>query len=68
MSAEQGVSNGSVNLSRLQLWPIVEKCWHELELDMIGRSYVRHSQIASAIITCKGGDQFVRDNELHHNV
>ena len=52
-----------------ELWAAVTKCWEKFPLDTLARAYVRHSQIASAIAQCNGGDEFVRERSgLHCNV
>ena len=69
VSREQGILKGSQVFSTDELWQSVEKCWNAFPLNTISRAYVRHSQIASALISCSGGDEFVRERGgLHHNV
>ena len=52
-----------------ELWAAVTKCWEEFPLDTTARAYVRHSQNASAIAQCNGGDEFVRERGgLHCHV
>lgn len=69
ISCEQGISKGSQVFAPDELWAAVTKCWEKFPLDTLARSYVRHSQIASAIAQCNGGDEFVRErNGLHCHV
>ena len=69
ISRMQGVTNGSRIFQPDELWAAVEKCFNEFPLDTLARLYVRHAQIVSAIASCNGGDEFVRErNGLHFNV
>ena len=69
VSGEQGITKGSQIFSLDELRAAVEKCWREISLDSLARGYVQHGQIASALIECEGGDDFVRNHGgLHHNV
>ena len=69
VSREQGVSKGSRVFSPEELWAAVEKCWKAFPLETTARSCVRHHQIASAVASCNGGDEFVRAKSgLHCNV
>ena len=61
VSREQGLSNGSQVYQPDELWAAVKKCWDEFPMDTLARSYVRHSQIASALALHKGTDNFVRE-------
>jgi len=69
VSREQGVSKNGQAFSPETLWAAVEKCWKNFPLDVLARSCVRHHQVASAIATCSGGDDFVKERGgLHCNV
>jgi hypothetical protein len=69
VSQEQVLSNNNRVYNPDDLWTAVEKRWNGFRLDVLARAYVRHSQIASAIAECQGGDEFVRERGgLHCNV
>ena len=69
ISREQGINKGSQIFTPDELWAAVKKCWHNFPLDSLARGYVRHAQMASALVACNGGDDFVRERGgLHYNV
>ena len=59
ISREQGINKGSQTFTPDELWAAVKKCWHNFPLDSLARGYVRHAQMASALVACNGGDDFV---------
>ena len=69
ISREQRINKGSQIFTPDELWVAVKKCWHNFPLDSLARGYVRHAQMASALVACNGGDDFVRERgRLHYNV
>lgn len=60
VTAEQGLSHGSLVLQGEELWTAVEKVWEQLPLDTIARAYSGHHQIVNAIAQCEGGDEFAK--------
>jgi hypothetical protein len=66
ITAEQGLSHGSHVLSQDQLWNTIKLTWESFPLDTIARSYVMHHQVVSAIASCKGSDDFLRDKSYFH--
>lgn len=66
VSAEQGITKGSVNFTYEELWDAIQNFWHALRLDRSGRAFIRHRQIASAIAHCKGSDEFVQESSSLH--
>ncbi|KAL7577336.1 hypothetical protein ACA910_002073 [Epithemia clementina (nom. ined.)] len=69
VSREQGITKGSQVFCPDELWIAVKKCWKNFPMDALARGYVRHGQMASALIACDGGDDFVRKRGgLHCNV
>ena len=69
ISRELGINKGSQIFTPDELWAAVKKCWHNFPLDSLARGYVRHAQMASALVACNGGDDFVRERGgLHYNV
>ena len=69
ISREQGINKGSQIFTLDELWAAVKKCWHNFPLDSLARGYVRHAQMASALVACNGGDDFVREHGgLHYNI
>ena len=69
ISREQGINKGSQIFTPDELWAAVKKCWHNFPLDSLARGYVRHAQMASALVACNGGDDFVRERGgLHYNI
>ena len=68
VSREQGITKGSLVFTPDELWSTVERCWRNFPLDALARACVRHSQVASAMACCNGGDDFVRARGgLHMN-
>ena len=68
VSREQGISNRSEVFTTDEIWETVEKCWEDFDMDTLARAFVRHHQIVNAIAEEKGGDNFVKNNNLHCNV
>ena len=52
-----------------QIWRTVQAAWYKLEHAAIARLFVCHSQVAAAIATHNGGDDFMKEkNALHWGV
>jgi hypothetical protein len=52
-----------------QVWTAVKKAWEELDIQMLARAFVSHSQIVNAIHADNGEDSITRDkNGLHCGV
>ena len=65
----QGIINGGRYLKEERLWEVVMRAWNEYPCDKIARAFVHHSQVAAAILDCKGGDEFAqKKNGLSFNV
>ena len=59
ISREQGINKGSQIFTPDELWAAVKQCWHNFPLDSLAQGYIRHAQMASALVACNGGDDFV---------
>jgi hypothetical protein len=69
VSALQGILYGGRYMKEERLWEAVLRAWDEYPCEKVARSFVHHSQVAAAILDCKGGDEFVKEkNGLSFNV
>ena len=62
-SALQGWQDGGRYLHTERLWQLMQRVWDNYSCEKIARAFVYQSQVAAAIYSCKGGDEFVQEHK-----
>ena len=62
-SALQGWQDGGRYLHTERLWQLMQRVWDSYSYEKIARAFVHHSQVAAAIYSCNGGDEFVQEHK-----
>ena len=63
VSALGGLLHGGRYLHSEKLWEVLQQAWKEYPAEKIARTFVHHAQVAAAIYSCKGGDDFVKEHK-----